>query len=249
MSGQSPASASASASNSTPSSGAAATERRPGWSAVGTAAALATSLLVLWFHLVRHGLPGDPWARWLGPEAALVDASIAARSVGWAALYGVAVAVAAFTAWPACRRSLAIGRSSPLFLIAALGAAGSGAMLALVAGPTGVGGTTMQAYACGLGVLWAAIVVRVLIADRRQQRSVVAQWTVYAASLTLLPLTIYPTAPVWGWAANLSPADALVTAATVSFISHLLVAHAYLFEVAARSAPGVKGVAGRTAGS
>jgi hypothetical protein len=205
---------------------------------LGHAAALATTGLLFWFQLLRHWLSGDLWAMWLGEEAAAVDAAIAAHTVTLSAMYVAAMALAALTAWPACRRAFATGRCSPLFLIAVVGAASAGAILALVAGSASLGGTTMQAYACGLSALWIAMVVRILISDQRREPVVVAQWTVYAASLTLLPLTMLSTAPIWSWAANLSPADALVTAATVSFIGHLLVAHGYLLEIAGRRASG-----------
>lgn len=202
-----------------------------GWRSLGYGAAAATGIVLTWFYLVRVTLPMDPWAQWLS-AAGVVDAPLPSAVATAAAVVLVTASLVALgLVMPAIDRALTSGRSAPLFLAASTLASLGGAGWAVASGPQLLGGTSMAAGMCGLAGISAAVALRVLLAERQGATASVRQWTLYAASLVFLPLTVIPTVPVWAWLASLSPGDAWITSTTVFFIGHLLVAHGVEFEV------------------
>lgn len=148
--------------------------------------------------------------------------------------YVAAVGWAAFTAPRAVAQALADGAPTTRFSLACLAAAGAGFALYEAIGEGGVGGPTMAFYWGGLALLWSGAVAMIHLCRRWRKPLAVRDWTIYAAAMALIPLTLIPSVPLWPLFFDLDPDQTIMTAATSSFAAHMLIAHYVIFEILER---------------
>ncbi|MCC7410430.1 MAG: hypothetical protein IT495_02175 [Gammaproteobacteria bacterium] len=198
-------------------------------------ASIAAIAVVVYQFVLRFHVGGLPMA---APEAAGAPADPALFTRAWP--YFVAYAGAATGALllgpPALARAL---RSAPVgnaFFAACAAAAIAGAGLGIVVADQGTGGATMPFYWGGLAGIWLVCVAMALWA-RPRSTPALRDWTIYCYALALLPLTTWPSVPLWRQLAGMTADEAVITAVTMAFASHLLVAHYFIFERLERRAP------------
>lgn len=198
----------------------------PRWS-IGLAygAAVAGAALVAMHHVLRFVLPDDPWALWLPSAQLAQDAAAFERHWPLALAYVLTVTLAMFTGIGAVRRALATGQASTGFMLAAAAAAVAGAALAGLNGANQPGQLTMVFYGWGLCLLWLLALARIGFAARAARMAVVRDWTMYAAALAFLPLSMLPAVPLWSLLESMDVHRATVTAATIAFAGQYLLAH------------------------
>lgn len=201
-----------------------------GWRRAAYTVAAAASLLVAMHHVLRFVLPSDPWQLWLTPEQLRNDAEIFRRTWPLATVYTAASGVAMLSGIGAARAALRQTPTSDVFFGAAAVAAISGALLASWSGAGLLGGATLHVYWWALAGLWLLAILRA-----RSGPPVVARdWTLYTVALAFLPATVLPGIPLWQTLGALDNQQAVITAVTLSFAAHYLLAHYYLYEVARR---------------
>lgn len=173
-----------------------------------------------------------------GVTAWLRDGSAehAALQVFWPLLvaYVAAVGYAAFTAPPAITHALAEGAPTRRFSIACVAASVAGYALYKTVGESGIGGSTMAFYWGGLALLWSGAIAMIYLCRRWRKPLAVRDWTIYAAAMALIPLTMIPSVPLWPLFIDIDPDQTLMTAATSSFAAHMLIAHYVIFEILER---------------
>jgi NADH:ubiquinone oxidoreductase subunit 6 (subunit J) len=164
------------------------------------------------------------------------SAEHAALQVYWPVLiaYAAAVALAAFTAPRAVVRAITAGVPTARFSLACLAASIAGCAMYATLGADGVGSPTMAFYWGGLGALWSIAIAMIHLCRRWRKPLAVRDWTVYAAALALIPLTMIPSVPLWPLVFTLDRDQTLITAATSSFAAHMLIAHYVIFEILER---------------
>ncbi len=193
---------------------------RLGGIALGTAAAALTAY--------QFGV-----SAWLVDHAA---AEHAALQVYWPLLvvYVMTVGLAAYSVPRAIARALAGGDPTAQFSLACLAAAIAGCVLYVTVGVDGIGSPTMAFYWGGLAALWSGAIAMIHLCRRWRKPLAVRDWTIYAAAIALIPLTMIPSVPLWPLMFDLDPGQTIMTAATSSFATHLLVAHYIIFEILER---------------
>lgn len=160
----------------------------------------------------------------------------AALQVYWPVLivYVLAVAFAAFTAPRAVARAIADGVPTARFSLACVAAAIAGCALYATIGIDGIGSPTMAFYWGGLALLWSGAVAMIHLCRRWRKPLAVRDWTIYAAAIALIPLTMIPSVPLWPLFFELDADQTIITAATSSFAAHMLIAHYVIFEILER---------------
>ncbi|MGR9091025.1 MAG: hypothetical protein ACU85U_10650 [Gammaproteobacteria bacterium] len=148
--------------------------------------------------------------------------------------YVVAVGYAALTVPLAVTRALADGAPTIRFSFACVAAAVAGFALYKAIGAGGIGGPTMAFYWGGLALIWSGAVAMIHLCRRWRKPLAVRDWTIYAAAMALIPLTLIPSVPLWPLFFELDPGQAIMTAATSSFALHMLIAHYVIFEILER---------------
>lgn len=160
----------------------------------------------------------------------------AALQVYWPVLvaYVLAVAFAASTAPRAVVRAIADGTPTTRFSLACVAASITGCAAYATIGIDGIGSPTMAFYWGGLAVLWSGAIAMIHLCRRWRKPLAVRDWTIYAAAIALIPLTMIPSVPVWPLLFDLDPGQTIITAATSSFAAHMLIAHYVIFEILER---------------
>ena len=164
------------------------------------------------------------------------SAEHAALQASWPVFvtYVAAVGYAAFAAPQAVARAVRNGAPTFRFSLACLAAAVAGFVLYETIGAGGIGAPTMAFYWGGLALLWGGAVAMIHLCKRWRKPLAVRDWTVYAAAMALIPLTMIPSVPLWPLFFELDPGQTIMTAATSSFALHMLIAHYVIFEILER---------------
>lgn len=159
-----------------------------------------------------------------------------ALQVYWPVLivYVLAVAGAALTAPRAVVRAIDRGVPTARFSFACIAAAIAGCALYATIGVDGTGSPTMAFYWGGLALLWSGAIAMSHLCRRWRKPLAVRDWTIYAAAIALIPLTMIPSVPLWPLFFELDADQTIITAATSSFAAHMLIAHYVIFEILER---------------
>lgn len=160
----------------------------------------------------------------------------AALGVYWPVLlvYALAAAAAAAAAPRAVVHAIADGMPTARFSLACIAASIAGCVLYATVGIKGAGSPTMAFYWGGLAVLWSGAIAMIHLCRRWRKPLAVRDWSVYAAAIALIPLTMIPSIPVWPLIVALDAHETIITAATSSFAAHMLIAHYLIFEILER---------------
>ena len=164
------------------------------------------------------------------------SAEHAALQVYWPLLvaYVVAVACAAASVPLAVVRAITDGTPTHRFSLACIAASVAGWLMYATIGVDGIGSPTMAFYWGGLAALWSGAIAMIHLCRRWRKPLAVRDWTIYAAAIALIPLTMIPSVPLWPLLVDLDPGQTIMTAATSSFAAHMLIAHYVIFEILER---------------
>lgn len=83
---------------------------------------------------------------------------------------------------------------------------------------------------------WLTALTRIVTGARNGSAVIVRDWTFYSYGMALLPLSIIPAIPLWHMLDAMDLDEAVITASTLSFAGHYLIAHFVLYEMIGRRA-------------
>ncbi|MGR8918182.1 MAG: hypothetical protein ACU85V_01085, partial [Gammaproteobacteria bacterium] len=137
----------------------------------------------------------------------------------------------------AVRRVLAGEAAGVGFTGAAVAAAVAGSVLAHARADSLAGGVTMLFFYDALALVWILTALTAAVAARRGRPLVARDWTLYSFAVALVPATVVLSLPLWAALPVMDLDNAAVSAATMAFAGHYLVAQLVISEVLDRRRP------------
>ena len=165
-------------------------------------------------------------------EQSNLEAQAFAASPWVFVLYALSVCSTLVTG-PAAIKASITAQKPPgnIFCLACLLSAWSGVLLTHTIGSNGLGGVTLQFYWWGLAIVWTFLIGGIYVYSAQGRWLAMRDWTVYAYALAWLPAIIFISYPAWRLGMEMTPDEAVVTAALMPFAGLFVLAHWYIVDV------------------